>query len=110
MARVEDCGQLDHERYAFPSIGDQRIDQIDRRDVVSVLRPLWSKKPTQARKLKTRLRSVFSWTLANDLIEVNPCDDVDGALPSMPAVKQHHWALPCSQVGDALRAVKESQA
>ena len=98
------------ERYAYPAIGDRRIDQIDRRDVVGILRGIWSNKPAMARKLKTRLRLVFAWAVAHDLRETNPCDGIDGALPSMPAVKAHHRALDYRAVGAALRAVDESNA
>ena len=98
------------ERHAFPKIGKKHIDSISRTDVLAVLTPIWSTRPETARRVRQRMRTIFRWAMANELIETNPAGEaIDGALPSMPKVKAHLWALPYQEVGSALRTVDASQ-
>ena len=95
--------------YAYPSIGSTHVNQIKRRDVMGVLEPMWTSKPSAAKKMMRRMRSVFTYALANDWIAANPVDDaVASALPKTPATKQHLRALPYQEVGDALLVVASS--
>ena len=99
------------ERHAFPKIGKKKIDTISRTDVLAVLTPIWSTKPETARRVRQRMRTIFRWAMANELIEANPAGEaIDGALPSMPKVKAHLRALPYQEVGPALRTVNASQS
>ena len=98
------------ERHAFPKVGSKPIDSISRTDVLAVLTPIWSTKPETARRVRQRMRTIFRWAMANELIETNPAGEaIDGALPSMPKVKAHLRALPYQEVGSALRTVDASQ-
>ena len=98
------------ERHAFPKIGNKHIDTISRTDVLTVLTPIWSTRPETARRVRQRMRTIFRWAMANELIETNPAGEaIDGALPSMPKVKAHLRALPYQDVGSALRTVDASQ-
>ena len=98
------------ERHAFPEIGDRPIDAITHSDVLAVLTPIWSTLPETARRVRQRMRTIFRWAMANELIELNPAGEaIDGALPSMPKVKAHLRALPYREVGVALRTVDASQ-
>ena len=98
------------ERHAFPKIGSKPIDTIGRTDVLTVLTPIWSTRPETARRVRQRMRTIFRWAMANELIEANPAGEaIDGALPSMPKVKAHLRALPYQQVGSALSTVDASQ-
>ena len=98
------------ERHAFPKIGNKPIDAISRSDLLSVLTPIWSTRPETARRVRQRMRTIFRWAMANELVESNPAGEaIDGALPSMPKVKAHLRALPYEEVGAALRTVDESQ-
>ena len=98
------------ERHAFPKIGNKKIDKIGRTDVLSVLTPIWSTRPETARRVRQRMRTIFRWAMANELIETNPAGEaIDGALPSMPKVKAHLRALPYQEVGSALKTVDASQ-
>ena len=99
------------ERYAFPSIGDRRVDRIDRTDVLGVLTPIWTAKPPTARKLRAAVRGTFSWCEAHGLIEHNPAGEtIDGALPAMPAVREHFRAVDYRDVPDALDRIAGSTA
>ena len=98
------------ERHAFPKIGNKPIDTISRTDVLGVLTPIWSTKPETARRVRQRMRTIFRWAMANELIEANPAGEaIDGALPSMPKIKAHLRALPYQEVGSAMKTVDASQ-
>ena len=98
------------QRHAFPRIGSKPINTITRSDLLSVLTPIWSTRPETARRVRQRMRTIFRWAMANELIESNPAGEaIDGALPSMPKVKAHLRALPYDEVGAALRTVDASQ-
>ena len=99
------------ERYAYPAFGDRRVDQIGSDDVLRVLTPLWSTKPEAARKLRRRIRTVLQWARAHGHVARNVAgEDIDGALPTMPAVKAHLRALRYSEVGAALETIEASRA
>ena len=98
------------QRHAFPKIGNKPINTVTRSDLLSVLTPIWSTRPETARRVRQRMRTIFRWAMANELVESNPAGEaIDGALPSMPKVKAHLRALPYEEVGAALRTVDESQ-
>ena len=99
------------ERHAFPNLGKKRIDKIGRAEVLSVLTPIWTKRPETARRVRQRLRTIFRWAMAHGFIETNPAGEViDGALPSMPKVKAHFRAMPYQEVGSALETIESSHA
>ena len=99
------------ERHALPKIGKMPIDTISRTDVLTVLTPIWSTRPETARRVRQRMRTIFRWAMANELIETNPAGEaIDGALPSMPKVKAHLRSLPYQDVGMALETVSASKA
>ena len=98
-------------RYAHPVIGDMRLDQVSREDVLRILTPIWTEKPEMARKLRQRMRAVFAWCQAHGFVEHNPAGEaIGGALPAMPAVKANYRALPYREVPGALRIVDGSRA
>ena len=102
-------GQM--EKYAYPLFGHVRIDRVDRTDVLGVLSPIWTSKPSAAKKLRQHLRAVFAFAMAHGHVEVNPAGEIiNAALPPMPAVKSHFRALPYQEVGDALRMVGSSSS
>lgn len=47
--------------HVFPSIGNQRVDAIDERDIVAVLSPVWTSKPSAGRKLRQRISIVLDF-------------------------------------------------
>ena len=99
------------DRHAFPILGNMRVDRIAREDVLRVLTPIWSTKPETARKLRQRIRATLKWAQAHGHVEVNAAGEaIDGALPTMPAVKAHLRALPYTEVADALATVEASRA
>ena len=99
------------EKYAYPVIGDTRLDRIQSDHVLRILTPIWTDKPEVSRKLRQRLTTVFQWAIAHKHMQVNPAGEaIDGALPRMPAVKAHFRSLPYQDIAGALRTVEDSRA
>ncbi|MXY99880.1 DUF4102 domain-containing protein [Candidatus Poribacteria bacterium] len=99
------------ETYAMPILGGIPLDRIQQSDVLGVLTPIWSTRPETARRVRQRIRTVLRWGMAHGYIDRNVAGEViDGALPSMPKVKNHLRALPYQEVPKALTVIEESQA
>ena len=99
------------ERHAFPTIGDMKVDQIRRSDVLAVLEPIWGVRQETARRVRQRVRSVLRWCEAHDYCTGNAAGDaLDGALPPMPRVRAHLRAMPYREVSAALATVEASKA
>ena len=99
------------ERHAFPSFGDMPVDRIGREDVLRALTPIWGVRMETARRVRQRIRTVLRWCMAHGFVEHNVAGEgIDGALPAMPAVKEHYRALPYREVPEALRIVEGSRA
>ena len=98
-------------KYAYPAIGNTPVDAVTREDVLRVISPIWSSKPETGRRVRQFMRTTFRWCQAHGYVELNPAGEaIDGALPSMPAVKAHYRALPYSEVTMALRTVEATGA
>ncbi|MDE0058835.1 MAG: tyrosine-type recombinase/integrase [Defluviicoccus sp.] len=99
------------ERHAFPTIGDMKVDQIRRSDVLAILEPIWGVRQETARRVRQRIRSVLRWCEAHDYCTGNAAGDaLDGALPTMPRLKAHLRAMPYREVSAALATVEASRA
>ena len=99
------------ERHAFKRLGTMPVDRIGREDVLTVLTPIWTAKPETARRVRRATRATLNWCQAHGFVEYNAAGEaVDGALPSMPAVKAHFRALPYREVASALHTIQTSKA
>ncbi len=98
-------------KHVLPKIGELRVDKIGREQVLQVLTPIWTNTPEVARKQRNRIKAVLSWCQAHGFIEHNVAGEmIDGALPAMPAVKEHYRALPYQEVPAALETIDASNA
>jgi integrase len=85
--------------YAFPVIGQRRVDQIETPDLLKVLSPVWLTKPETARRVRQRIATVFDWAkAAGHRSGDNPVDGVAKGLPKQNDRTAHMTALP---YGDA---------
>ncbi len=99
------------ERHAFSRLGDLPVDTIGREDVLAVLTPIWTCKPETARRVRRNIRATLSWCQASGYVETNVAGEaIDGALPSMPAVKENYRSLPYQEVPEAVVIVWASRA
>ena len=100
------------EKHAFPAIGALSLDQIERRDVLAILTPIWTATPETARRVRQRIRSVLKFGMAHGWIVTNAAGEaIDGALPAMPKlVKGHLRSLPHSEVAGVLEGLAATPA
>ena len=85
--------------YAFPSIGERRVDQVDTSDVLKVLAPIWLAKPETARRIRQCLRAVLDWASASGhRAGENPVNGVAKGLPKQKDKEEHRAAMPYVQV------------
>ena len=110
-ARTEQRRRGQLQNHAYPVLGEMRLDQIGREDVLRCLTPIWTTKPETARKVRQHVRAVLKWAQAHGHVEINYAGEIiDGALPAMPSVSNHHPALPYKNIAEAMRAIDASGA
>jgi len=86
--------------YAFPTLGQKPIDQIDTEMVLAVLRPIWLEKPETAGRVRGRIEAVLDYaTFLGERTGDNPArwkGHLSHALPrrSDVAKPKHHRSLP----------------
>ena len=92
---------------AYPAFGDKPVDKVTREDVLSILAPIWATRPEVARRLRQYIRATLAWCQAHGHVTGDNVagESIDGALPSMPSIKQHYRALPYSEVPATLEAL-----
>lgn len=96
--------------YAYPVIGNLRIDQVTSRHILDVLIPIWLSKEETARRLKQRMRMVFDWAkAAGHRSGDNPIDGISKALPKQTNTVKHHDALPWQKVPEFVRALRDRE-
>lgn len=97
--------------YAFPFIGQRRMDTITAADVLSVLTPIWNSRPETARRVRQRIGTVLEWGIAQGWRTDNPVKAIGKALPQHDRSKIiHRKALPYDQVGAAITTIQQSDA
>ncbi len=85
--------------YAFPLIGDIRVDEVDTAAVLKVLAPIWLTKPETARRVRQRIGTVLDWAkAAGHRNGDNPVEGVLKGLPKQTDGDEHHAALPYADV------------
>lgn len=96
-------------QYAFPIIGEARVDAVTTPDVLKVLAPIWLTRPETARRLKQRVGTVLDWASASGFRSgENPADGVTKGLPRQPDRKHHHRAVPYAEVPGFLHRLRSS--
>ena len=94
-AKVADEWRRMMGKYAYPHLGDKRIDRVTRRDVIDVLDPIWTTKPETAKKLRQAITATLGWATGREYCPANVAADIDHyALPRQSAARQHHRSLP----------------
>ena len=91
------------ELYAFPTLGNMRLDRIERGDVIDVLLPIWAAKPETARRVRQRIRTILRWAMAHGHVDTNVAGEaIEGALPAHRRAVHHYRALPYTEVAAAM--------
>ncbi len=92
-------------------LADMRLDGISTEDVVSVLRPIWTKMPETASRLRGRIERVLDAARARGLRSgENPArwrGHLDQILPKRQKLSRgHHAALPYAKAPDFMLALR----
>ena len=99
------------EVHAFPILGRLRVDSIATADVLNVLNPIWNTKQETARRVRSRIRTVFARCMTQGHVRRNVAGEaLDGGLTKPRKVKRHFRALPFENVAEALDTIAASRA
>lgn len=92
------------ERYAFESLGDLPVAEIELPHVLGVLKPIWHERTETATRVRQRIEGVLHWATVSGYREgENPArwkGNLDVTLPAPQKIRkvQHHRALPWKDV------------
>ena len=99
------------ENYVMPKIGNKRVNEITTADVMAILLPHWQSKQVTMSRVRNRISKIMKWSIAKGLRQDNPAGEaLTAALPKNGHKKNHHTALPFSEVGAALANIRQSGA
>lgn len=102
------------ERYAFPYIGDLRLDEIQTDHVLALLKPIWLSKQVTASRLRGRLESILSASITlGHRTSINPArwrDHLENLLPNPKKSDQHHAALPYVELPNFIAKLKDVES
>jgi integrase len=96
------------ETYAFPKIGNRKVDSLKVRDFADVLQSIWLEKPETASRVKQRCSSVMDWCAAQELVGANPVGVVAKLLPKQPKTNDrvvHQPSMPWADIPDLAKNV-----
>ena len=101
--------------YVNPVIGKKPVDQVTVEDVLKVLKPIWSKKPETASRIRGRIELVLGWAAAmGHRAGDNPAQWKGGALshllPPISKVQkiEHHKAVPYTEVPKLMAELRKN--
>ena len=103
------------ETYANPVIGGVLVRDVALPQVLAVLEPIWREKTETASRLRGRIESVLDWATARGYRDgLNPArwrGHLDTLLPAPRKVAKsdHHAALPVSELGAFMRALRNQE-
>lgn len=89
------------QQYAFPIIGNLRVDQISPPHIKKILKPIWNEKQETASRLLQRIKKVFDWAMAYGYCPSNPVMAASYLLSPPTSKKQrveHFPAMPWQKI------------
>jgi integrase len=101
--------------YAYPVFGAQAVHAIDVGLVLNAVEPIWHTKTETASRLRQRIEAVLDWASARGHRQGdNPArwrGHLDKLLPARARVQKvlHHAALPYTEVGGFMAALREQE-
>jgi integrase len=97
--------------YAFPVLGEMRLDEIDTTDIQAVLMPIWLKIPETASRVRGRIEKILSSAITHKHREAtNPAvwkGHLENLFPAHQDAPKHHEALPYEHVPEFMNTLKE---
>jgi integrase len=87
------------ESYVFPTIGNRPVGEIEAREILDLLTPIWFAKAETARRVLQRMEAVFKSAILRGYRErVSPCVGVKEELGTRHQKALNHRALPYQRV------------
>jgi integrase len=97
------------ETYVFPVFGSRQVSEIEPKDILEVLSPIWNQKPETARRVRQRIKTVFDYAKAKGWRSGdNPVEGVSKVLPKHSGKKDHFAALPYAKVPDFVMTLHDA--
>lgn len=99
------------EVYAFPTLGDRLVSEIDGPAVRDVLAEIWLEKPETARRVRQRIGAVLDWAYSKGHRDREaPMRSLSKGLPRQPKKTGHHAAMPFTDVPAFLTRLREKES
>jgi len=104
------------ETYAYPTIGEMPVADIEADHVEAILKPIWTTKPETASRVRGRIEMVLDYAHALKWrVGENPArwrGHMANLLPARGKVArvQHHSALPWAEMGDFMAELRKREA
>lgn len=99
------------ESYAFPSIGDTLVSEVDAPAVRDLLISIWVEKPETARRVKQRIGAILDWAHSKGYREDEaPMRAIGKGLPRHKKQANHFAAMPYGDVPDFIAKLRERQS
>lgn len=92
--------------YAFATLGEVRIDQIDAPMIRDVLLPIWLTKPETARRVRQRIRTVIGWAASAGFRPALDFTVMNAGLPKQPKRDGHFAAMDWQDVPGFVATVR----
>lgn len=98
------------ETYAFPTIGDMPVSEIEGPAVRDLLAAIWLEKPETARRVRQRVGAVLDWAFSKGYRTTEaPMRSITKGLPRQPRKAGHHAAMPFADVPAFLSKLHEKE-
>jgi hypothetical protein len=99
------------ESYVFQSIGNRPVGEIEAREILDLLTPIWFAKAETARRVLQRMEAVFKSAILRGYRErVSPCVGVKEELGTRQKKAINHRALPYQRVPAFLSDLRASNS
>ena len=96
--------------YIPPNLADRAIEEITSRDLHDCAAVVWREKPATAKKLNQILRATFDNAISRELIDADPWERAKKGLGQLKDKGKNQESLAHSEVGEAIRTVRETSA
>lgn len=99
------------ELYAYPKFGSKPVGEVGRADVLDALRPIWTKYPETARRVRGRIETVLAYAEANLWRDegTNPAawKPIGMALGDQDAIVRKRPALPYDRMPEFMAELRQ---
>jgi integrase len=96
--------------YAYPTLGDLSVAEIDGHNVRDAVISIWLEKPETARRVRQRINAVIDWAIAKGYrTQPLPLGAMNKSLPKVKNRGNHHPALPYADVPGFFTKLQEKE-